>query len=69
MKPIKLSKDDLIATLKDIIGLIEADDSMEGSFEYTFGEECERGEFMVRAAFRTGNSMGQGGITLIGDHS
>ena len=69
MRPIKLAKADLITALKDIISVIEEDDSMEGSIEYSFGEECERGEFMVQAAFRTGNSQGQGGMALIGDVS
>lgn len=67
MRPIKLSKAALIGVLNDIISLIEDDDSMEGSLEYSFGEDCERDEFMVQAAFRTGNSMGQGGMAMIGD--
>ncbi len=68
MSPEKLTKDELLDTLRGIIALIQADDSFEGNLTYSCLEEgLGRGEFAVTAAFRTGNSMGQGGMRLIGD--
>jgi hypothetical protein len=58
----KQTKQQLIDTLKDMIGLIEVDDSFGGFIEYEAGE---RHEFEVRASYRTGNSEGQGGMRII----
>lgn len=68
MKPVKQSKESLIAVLEDILARIKADDSFEGSLSYTAMDEgLARGEFNVLANWRVGNSEGQGGCVMIGE--
>jgi len=59
----RLSKEQFIVVLHGLIESIEADDSMEGSLAYEWGEEP--GTYRVQAALRVGNSMGQGGMRLL----
>jgi hypothetical protein len=62
----KISKAELAAALRDMAARIDADDSFEGRISYSCMEEdCGRGEFEVEAAWRTGNSEGQGGSIII----
>lgn len=62
----KLSKDELIATLQDMLESVKADDSFEGSIQYTvFDDDLGADEFEVSAFYRVGNSMGQGGAVII----
>lgn len=61
----RLSKEEFIAVLRELITSIEADDSMEGSLAYEWGEEP--GTYRVQTALRVGNSMGQGGMRLLRD--
>lgn len=69
MKPKRLTKQQLIETLRDMVESISNDDSFAGSIEYTCLEEsCAKGEFMVIGSYRVGNSQGQGGMNLIGEH-
>lgn len=70
MKPVGMSKDELLAVLDDIRAVVAADDSFEGSIEYLIPlpEQELEADFAVRASYRTGNSMGQGGVRLIGEH-
>jgi hypothetical protein len=68
MKAIKVSKFELVSILKAILREVEADDSWEGSFEYTCMDEdnpCEKDEFMVKGCWRVGNSIGQGRMQII----
>lgn len=69
MIPKYLTKDELLAVLDDLRAHIEANDSFEGSFEYTFPEQGDpSGDgFRVRASYRIGNSMGQGGMRMVGE--
>ena len=61
-----MSKDDLIATVKDILASIEANDSFEGTINYSCMHPAVQGpEFEVGAMYRVGNSMGQGGMVVI----
>ena len=61
-----MSKDDLIATVKDILASIEANDSFEGTINYSCMHPAVNGpEFEVGAMYRVGNSMGQGGMVVI----
>lgn len=64
MKPTPLNKNQLLDLLRDMITVIDADDSFEGSIEYSATPTPN--EFMVVGMYRTGNSMGQGGCRLIG---
>jgi hypothetical protein len=59
----RLSKGQFIVILHELIESVEADDSMEGSLAYQWGEEA--GTYRVQAALRVGNSMGQGGMRLL----
>jgi hypothetical protein len=71
----KLSKNDLILVLKDIINELELDDSFEGFLNYTYlddelsQEEIKNNIFMVDAFYRVGNREGQGGCRIVGDRN
>ena len=61
-----MSKDDLINVVKDILSSIEADDSFEGSLNYSCMHPAVNGqEFEVGATYRVGNSEGQGGMVVL----
>ena len=61
---------ELVVVLKDMAALVEEGDSFEGSVEYLMPEAAlshpQEAEVMVRASYRIGNSMGQGGVRIIG---
>jgi hypothetical protein len=66
--PTRMNETDLLQLLDWTRELINHGDSMEGSI--TYGWSDEPGMYDVHAFLRTGNSMGQGGVTLIqGDPS
>lgn len=69
LKPVPMSRPELLATLEDILKRVRADDSFEGSIEYLMPTEGDDPDcdFMVRASYRIGNSMGQGSVRMIGD--
>lgn len=76
MMPVYMSKDDLLAVLDDVRAQVAADDSFEGSLSYEFPWHTEMGDpaddptgpgFRVRASYRIGNSMGQGGMRIAGE--
>lgn len=62
-RPLTVSKAELVAILEDLIAWVEADDSMEGSLAYEWGDEP--GRYRVAGVLRMGNSMGQGGVRLL----
>jgi len=73
--PTYMSKDEFLVILDDIRTLVAAGDSFEGSLSYELPwHHTEMGDpaedpfdgFRVRASYRTGNSMGQGGMRLVG---
>ena len=73
--PEPVSKETLLAILDDIRAHVEADDSFEGHLEYSMPWSEEIGDpetdppevgFRVRAGYRIGNSMGQGGFRMVG---
>lgn len=53
----------LAAALRSMAASVEAGDSYEGNIAYTFGLQGDTST--VRAAWRVGNSMGQGGMRLV----
>jgi hypothetical protein len=65
--PIPMDAETLAAVLHDMAAHVEAGDSFEGSIEYLMpapgDPECYA---MVRASYRIGNTLGQGGVRLIG---
>ena len=70
-KPIPMTTEVLLNILDDIRARVAAGDSFEGSIEYLMPydedmELVEGADFMVHAAYRIGNSLGQGGMRLIG---
>lgn len=68
MVPVTMSRDELLMVLEDIKERVEAGDSFEGSVEYLIPEEdAPPGSFAVRASYRVGNTMGQGGLRMIGE--
>jgi len=75
LTPIYLTKEQLLHIIDDIRSHVEANDSFEGSLEYGFPWDAAMGDpatdedksgFRVCAAYRTGNSEGQGGMRLVG---
>ena len=64
---IRLTRTQLLAELDGLRRSIEHDDSFEGSISYEITIEPEGDEpvFLVMAALRIGNSMGQGGMRLL----
>jgi hypothetical protein len=75
--PVYLTVDELVALLDDLRTRVAAGDSFEGSIEYTMPWSVELGDpeddpsgqpgFRVRAAYRVGNTMGQGGMVMVGE--
>lgn len=63
-----LNKAELLAVVDEIRTRIEADDSWEGYLNYVICEEDDPPDTYARveARFRVGNSMGQGGMKMIG---
>lgn len=65
--PVPMDKPGLLHVLDDLRACVVADDSFEGSLEYLMPTEGDPDcAFMVRASYRIGNSMGQGGVRMIG---
>lgn len=63
---VSMTKDQLLAVLDDIRAGVAAGDSFEGSIEYLMpGPLGLGGDFAVRASYRIGNTMGQGGLRVI----
>jgi quinol monooxygenase YgiN len=73
--PAYLTKGQLLAVLDEVRQLVAENDSFEGSLSYELPWSTELGDpvddsrsgFRVRASYRTGNSMGQGGMRMIGE--
>lgn len=62
----KLTKQELVELLEEMVQLIKDDDSFEGNFSYTcMIPGLEDGKFEVSGAFRHGNSNGQGGMAIL----
>jgi hypothetical protein len=74
--PVPASYAQVAAILRDMAALVEAGNSWEGSIEYLIptaedalpppASDDEQPEVVVRASYRIGNSMGQGGVRIIG---
>lgn len=65
--PSNMPKAELLHVLDDIRARVEAGDSWEGFIEYAFpDEDADPGSFNVRASYRIGNTMGQGGTRMFG---
>jgi hypothetical protein len=70
MKPIYMSREDLLAVIDDIRYRVGAGDSYEGFLNYLMPEEGDPPDgFRVEARWRVGNLQGQGGMSVIGDSS
>lgn len=77
--PVPVTKETLVGILEDILAHVREDDSWEGSLEYLmpvtapYGTDPEvtksgePAEFMLQAAYRIGNTGGQGGMRLFGE--
>lgn len=60
------TKDQLVELLEYILAAVRANDSMEGFLSYLMPQDGDEPcDFMVQAAFRTGNRMGQGSMILV----
>jgi hypothetical protein len=70
------TREQLLTTIDDLRAQVANGDSFEGSLQYAFPWDKEMGDpitdptgpgFRVRASYRVGNSMGQGGIRMVGE--
>lgn len=72
IRPVAMAQADLADTLRYMAALVDAADSFEGHIEYLMpGPEDNTPEgtyAMVKAGFRVGNRMGQGGFRTIGEY-
>ena len=67
MSHVPRTKDQLIELLEYMLTAVRADDSLEGFINYIQPTEQDVPcEFLVQAAFRIGNRMGQGSMILVG---
>ena len=67
---VPMTREELAAVLRDILARVENGDSFEGSIEYLMDytiDADQPADFMVRGSYRTGNTMGQGGVRLVGE--
>lgn len=65
-QPTVLSTQEFLDVLDDIRTRVESGDSWEGSLEYRFSDQSGPGrDFEVCAAYRVGNTGGQGGMRII----
>lgn len=69
MCPVNMSQESLLALLDDIRGRVAEGDSFEGSFQYLLPEDenAPAHSFDVQASYRIGNTMGQGGMRMVGE--
>jgi NTP pyrophosphatase (non-canonical NTP hydrolase) len=63
---INMPREELADILDDMAARVRAGDSLEGSIEYLLADPDADHPHQVRAAYRVGNRMGQGGMVLIG---
>lgn len=63
--PAQLTARELVDVLDDVREGVLSGDTLEGFVEFTIGDEIERWD--VRARYRVGNLMGQGGMRMIGE--
>lgn len=62
-RPIRVDKTILVTTLRNVAAHVEADDSAGGFVEYEWSETP--GKYDVRASYRVGNLLGQGGLRIL----
>lgn len=62
--PADVGAEVVVELAKDIITLVENEDSAQGYLEYAWSP-TKPGRYDVRAVLRTGNSIGQGGVIII----
>ncbi|QIG59063.1 hypothetical protein SEA_RUBYRALPH_55 [Microbacterium phage RubyRalph] len=58
-----MTHDEFVDLLKWLVGRVELDDSAGGFLEYEWSNTP--GIYNVRCALRSGNSEGQGGMTIV----
>jgi hypothetical protein len=64
-----MDKETLVAMLRDVADVVERDDSFGGWIAYDLGLDFDLPEgayAMVKGVYRIGNSLGQGGVRVIG---
>lgn len=68
-KPVAMTTEELLQVLDDIRARVADGDSFEGHIEYSMPDEPGTADFMVRAGYRIGNSLGQGGFRIVAGES
>lgn len=71
LAPVPMDKDGLIFILEDMLERVKEGDSFEGFLNYLMpyppAGDPEDADFMVEARYRIGNTMGQGGMRMVGE--
>lgn len=63
-RPASLTQEALVAVLEDILAGVRSGDTLEGHIEFLMGDDPARWDVVAR--YRVGNTMGQGGMRMIG---
>lgn len=63
---INMSREELADILDDMAARVREGDSLEGHIEYLLAQPGAAHPYDVRAAYRVGNRLGQGGMILLG---
>lgn len=63
--PASLTHAELVEVVEDFGEGVRTGDTLEGFLEITIGDMPDR--FDVRARYRTGNLLGQGGYRMVGE--
>lgn len=66
MRPERLTRHELLSHLQQIIDGVETGDTLEGSLSWGLPEGDDSDGWDVMGAYRVSNSMGQGGMVVIG---
>ena len=65
-RPVPMTKDQLLDVLDDLRARVASGDSFRGHVEYLMPYDTASGDFLVEAAYRTGDLQGHGGMRLVG---
>lgn len=66
MRPERLTRRELLSHLQQIIHGVETGDTLEGNISWSLPEDDDPDGWDVVGAYRAGNTMGQGGMVIIG---
>lgn len=66
MRPERFSRRELLSHLRQIVQGVDTGDTLEGNISWGLPEDSNSEGWDVMGAYRVGNTMGQGGMVVIG---